>query len=171
MDISEDMKLQNGLVIYRDWDCEGAIYMRNAKTVERYKELRGKQFDTEANGVFFAFSDEQYDRNYKSLIRKGSITKEDIIYRLPVSGCYGTVKGWMEMQLFYRDIDLNIRETCDPQEVYFYEYNNHECMISWDGDEDAIRHIIRIYGQETAKAITRYNAYSSIEDIVKKYEA
>lgn len=44
---------------------------------------------------------------------------------------------------------------CDPQEVYFYEYNNHECMIAWDGDKEAYDLIVGYWGEEVAKTIKR----------------
>lgn len=69
---------------------------------------------------------------------------------------------------FTQDTKHRIKNECDPQEVYFYEYNNHECMISWDGDLEAIRLIIDTWGKDVAATIKRYNANSSIEDIAKE---
>ena len=170
MDISEDIRLDSGLVIYRDWDCEGAIRMRNAKTIKRYKGLQNESsnIDVNALGVFFAFSDKQFEEGRQELIDKGYISSEDKIYRLPISGGFGTKQGYHALiETYSKNVD-RIREECDPQEVYFYEYNNHECMISWDGDYEAIRHIIGIWGKDVAKRIVRFNDSKRIEDIIKE---
>lgn len=54
------------------------------------------------------------------------------------------------------------------REVYFYEYNNHECMIDWDGDLSAIRIIIDIWGVAIAEKITRFSAGLTMADIIAK---
>ena len=59
-----------------------------------------------------------------------------------------------------------VKQECDPQEVYCYEFNNYECMLSWDGDEQAIRLIIDYYGVETARTVRRWNALNSIDYIL-----
>ena len=56
---------------------------------------------------------------------------------------------------FYDDSRAAIPKECDPQEVYFYEYNNHECMIAWDGDKEAYDLIVGYWGEEVAKTIER----------------
>ena len=56
------------------------------------------------------------------------------------------------------DREKQIPTECDPQEVYFYEYNNHECMFAWDGDKEAVEIIIRHWGKDVAKSLKRYNA-------------
>lgn len=57
-----------------------------------------------------------------------------------------------------------VAKECDPQEVYFYEYNNYECMYS--DDDEAIGVIIDIFGVEVAKTIKRYSAGHSIDYIL-----
>jgi len=54
---------------------------------------------------------------------------------------------------------------CDPQEVYCYEYNNHECCIAFDGDIEAIRLVAGIWGVETAKTIKRRSAFYRVEEL------
>lgn len=58
-----------------------------------------------------------------------------------------------------------IAEECDPYEVYCYEYNNHECGISWDGDLGAISLIVDYWGANVAHTIRRRSAQYSIESI------
>ena len=173
MDISEDIKLQSGLVIYRNWEHEGAIYMRNAKTIDRYKEIQNEQNNADLNGmgIFFAFTDKQYDEGYQDLIDRGIISREDKIYRLPISGGFGTKAGYEQMMNYYSSCTEKIRKECDPQEVYFYQWNNHECMIAYDGDLDAIRYIYNIWGEKVARNIVRYREFCSIDQIIKEEAA
>lgn len=51
----------------------------------------------------------------------------------------------------WRDAEKQIAKECKPQEVYFYEYNNFECMYDWDGDANAWGRVIAIFGLERAK--------------------
>lgn len=46
-----------------------------------------------------------------------------------------------------------IKNECDPQEVYFYEYNNSECIFS--DDEQAYDVVCSIFGQDAANSIRR----------------
>lgn len=162
---TNDITLPSGLVYYRDWDCDGAIYMRNAKTITRYQELMNQHPDLHNLGLFCAFSDEQFDRGLAECKRIGSIKDDDKIYRYK-GGIFGTRKGYIAMLRFYTDrMDL-VKAECDPQEVYFYEFNNHECMISYDGDDDAIQFIIDTWGEETARTITRYRVNNTIDWLV-----
>ncbi len=150
------------LQYWLDWDCDGAIRMDNPQTIERYNELRyHSNPDCKKHHVFFAFSTEQFNEGYKGLVADGSIKEGDKICQAN-HGLFGTKEGIDSFYAAYDEIDAKIKEECDPQEVYFYEYNNHESMINWEGDEDAIRLIISIWGLETAKKIKRYNAYKKI---------
>lgn len=168
MDKSEDIRLESGLVIYRNWDQEGAICMRNAKTIKRYMELKeeSSNIDLNALGIFFAFSDQQYEEGLQDLIKRGIIKSDDKIYQLPISGGFGTKQGYKAMIAEYSKNTDKIRKECDPQEVYFYEYNNHESMLSWDGDSEALRYIFDIWGEEVARGIKRYSAVHDIEEII-----
>lgn len=56
---------------------------------------------------------------------------------------------------YFAKRDEEIKANCDPQEVYFFEYNNCECMYAWEGDKEAYDIIVELWGEETAKTITR----------------
>ena len=140
------------LAIYRDWDCEGAIYMENARTINRYIELSNPNPNFDDYSVFTAFSKQQYDEGYNHLLELGKITKDDVIYRCG-AGIYGTHEGLERLGNFYQNVENKIASECDPQEVYFYEWNNHECMFS--NDEEAFEAVKRIFGEERANKITR----------------
>ena len=81
---------------------------------------------------------------------------------------YGTQNGITDFINFYDDRNKAIPTECDPQEVYFYEYNNHESMFAWDGDLEAIKLIIDYYGADVARNIKRYNASMSVENLIRK---
>ena len=81
------------------------------------------------------------------------------------AGGYGTKDGIERLFKFYEDMEARIKNECDPQEVYCYEYNNHECCIAFDGDIEAIRLVARIWGVETAKTIKRRSAFYRVEEL------
>ena len=66
----------------------------------------------------------------------------------------------------YDEMKVLIANECDPQEVYFHEFNNFECMYAYDGDEEAIRKVIDFFGVDVAKNIKRYDVVHSIESIM-----
>lgn len=143
------------LQYYRDWDrYDGGIVMMNPQTVKRYKEIQDEHPDADKCGVFFAFSDQQFAEGYGRLVELGLIKDGDKVLRGP-AGAFGTKAGFDKFFGFYDEREKKVKDECDPQEVYFYEYNNHECMIAWDGDLDAIRIIERIWGEETTRNIKR----------------
>jgi len=47
-----------------------------------------------------------------------------------------------------------IRKECTPQEVFDYEYNNHECDYTNDV-ENPCMYIIELYGIETLKKMSK----------------
>lgn len=156
------------LKYYRDWsNYEGGIVMLNDQTIKRYREIQNAHPDADECGVFFAFSNQQFSEGYKHLIELGHIKDGDKVLR-SVGGAFGTKEGLDKFFKFYEDRDKPIREECDPQEVYFYEYNNHESMIAWDGDLEAIKIIISIWGADVARSIKRYNASMSVDNIIRK---
>ena len=55
-----------------------------------------------------------------------------------------------------------MREECDPQEVYVFEYNDHECCLS--GDDYWPWGIVRgIFGNEAASKIKRVICWQVVE--------
>lgn len=74
----------------------------------------------------------------------------------------GTVDSDLSSEEYIRKIlelseehNRQIKEECDPQEVYFYEYNNRECCMAFDGDQEAYDMIVNIWGEEIASKIKR----------------
>lgn len=150
------IKTSRGMLrIYRDWDNEGAIYMENAKTIKRYIELSNDQPDSDKYGIFWAFSEKQYEEGKERMKQLGFYLDGQKIYSFGMGG-YGTSKEKIDAFFdYYKDRDKMVAKECDPQEVYFYEYNNFECMLDWEGDKRAYDKVVGIFGQDIAKTIRR----------------
>ena len=54
------------------------------------------------------------------------------------------------------ELARRIKEECDPQEVYFWEFNNHETPYGWDGDIEVMRIIVVTWGYDVAIGLKRY---------------
>lgn len=172
MDKKEIISIQTTkgeLRYFRDWEnWDGGINMINPVTVKRYREIKDMQPDADKCGVFFAFSNSQFREGYDHLVELGHIKKGEKVIRTDLGGMFGTKEGIDKFLSYYADRDKDIIAECDPQEVYFYEYNNHESMIAWDGDLEAIKIIISLWGADVARKIKRYNASQSVENLVRK---
>lgn len=165
-DIQTIKTTRGELKYYRDWDnMEGGIVMLNAQTIKRYREIRDQHPNADEYGVFFAFSKEQFDEGYRHIVELGHIKDGDKIAG-GLGGSFGTKEGLDKFFKFYEDRETPIRDECDPQEVYFYEYNNHESQIAWDGDLEAIKIIIDIWGADIARNIKRFNASMTVDQII-----
>ena len=167
-DIQSIETTRGTLNYYRDWDkYEGGIVMQNDQTIRRYREIKDQHPDCDACGVFFAFSNKQFGEGYNHLVKLGHIKDGDKVLR-SVGGMFGTREGIDKFINFYEEREKQIAAECDPQEVYFYEYNNHESMIAWDGDLEAIKIIISLWGADVARKIKRFNASMSVDNIIRK---
>lgn len=133
----------------RDWERDGYLVITEAKTIGKYKELVEKRNNLSDKEIFYAFSDDQFKQNSKEHGLEG---KRIFNYG---AGMFGTQEGYDRLVAAVDAINKRIQEECDPQEVYLYEYNNHESFISWDGDKEPANIIKRIFGEETLKQIKR----------------
>ena len=155
------------LRFYRDWDkWDGGIRMLNAQTIARYIQINEAHPDVDKYGVFFAFSKEQLKEGIAHLKELGFIKDDRELVQDKNTGAFGTGAGLRSFFNFYKESRAAIPKECDPQEVYFYEYNNYESMYAWDGDFEAIRIIICYWGADVARNIKRYNASKSIDNII-----
>lgn len=145
------------LRVYRNHDNYGALDMKGAKTIKRYWSLMDEQPDSEKHGIFWAFSNSQFKEGVNRMKELGLYKDGQKIYSIGAGG-YGISKELIEdFCNFYKERNKKIAKECDPQEVYIYEYNNHECMLDWNDDEAAYKVVVSIFGEETAKGITRFN--------------
>ena len=119
-----------------------------------YQELKNQQPILEE--CFFAFDAAQFiDGIKKTGIKAKKICSAG-------SGLYGTKEGIDKLLNDYAAIEKQIAEQCDPQEMYDYEYNNHECDYIGD-DEEAIDMVIGTFGVEKAKTVKRKHGYKPIQ--------
>lgn len=137
-------------------DEDGFIKMLNPQTIDTYYRLRWKeQPDLEAMGIFCAFSEKQFDEGVKSLIKRGFI-KDVSELRSGIANTFGAPGSFKKMYAAYDEISRRIKKECDPQEVYFWEFNNHETPYGWGGDIEVMRIIVDTWGYETAIGLKRY---------------
>lgn len=144
-------KTSNGIKYYiNDWGCVCTpVKMR---TVKRYRELKDERskVDCYQYKCFYAFSEKQVEEGKK----KAKIAADEKVYSAGDFGLCGTSDGidaYIAALAAYRP---KIKAECDPQEVYFEEYNNHECGYAGD-DKEAFGIVKDIYGEDIAKKITR----------------
>jgi hypothetical protein len=145
-----------------DWNCDGTVRMKNARTIDRYVELRGTQPNLSELGIFCAFTKEQYERGLASIEKR-----EGKKVLCGPSGLFGYEESFDKLCDFYQTIDEKVKAECDPQEVYFYEYNNHECMINLEGDTPAIRVLLSYWEPAILESLTRLNDFETIDEIVE----
>lgn len=111
-----------------------------------YAEL--KNYQPKPENCFFAFSNEQLLEGLK----KHNLKKEDVFNF--GHGLVGTKEG---VTKFFDEIDYNtqlIILTIEPQEVYDYEFINHECDYTGD-DSEAYEIVENYFGKEIAKSVKR----------------
>lgn len=150
-----------------NWENDGAVEMKNPKTINRYHELceQWSKFDCEKVGMFWAFDQKQFDEAHNRLVKKGIIGESDQVFKGP-AGAFGTIKAFKAWIEAHKEFKKSVKEECDPQEVYFYEFNNHESQIDYEGDLSAIQLIADFYGVDVAKTIKRRRNFYTIDEIM-----
>lgn len=152
--------------ITRDWECEGALRWKGETHKYYSKKKYHSDDEIDSSGIFFAFNDEQFEEGVKRL----GFTMDNLkgnIFSMGYGG-FGTREGIKRYLESFDERDKDIPNVCNPQEVYCYEFNNHECMLDYDGDEAAMKIILSTYGDDIAKKIKRYCVYYSIEEIYER---
>lgn len=104
------------------------------------------------DGCFFAFSNEQFAQGISKLGISPDNAKE-MIYRGDY-GLYGTREGLTAYRANIKENNARIAAECDPQEVYDYEFINHECGYTGD-DLEAIRIVYAYFGPERTMDVKR----------------
>ena len=99
-------------------------------------------------GCFFAFSNTQFAEGVKEKGLEGQKLYDG------GAGLYGTKEGIQQFLNFYNAVNKEVAEQCKPQDVYDYEFNNHECGYTND-DMEAIKIVVCIFGDERAKEVKR----------------
>ena len=124
----------------------------HCKTIMKtYSEL--KQQEPILSECFFAFSNSQFDEGVKLMGIEGKK-----IFSGGGTGLYGTQEGIQKLMDYYDNQDKEIAEQCNPQDVYAYEFNNHECSYTCN-DREAFAIVENIFGKEKASEVKRRFAY------------
>ena len=124
--------------------------------MSNYTQLKDQQ--PVLSDCFFAFSQSQINEGIEKHNLKGKK-----LFRAD-GGLFGTQEGIQKLYNDYDAISKQITETCDPQEVYNYEFGNHECSYVGD-DEEAIKLVVSYFGDERAKEVKRRCARTEIENL------
>lgn len=113
----------------------------------------------EMRKCFYAFNEKQLDEGRA----KAGIALDEKIYHYGAGLC-GTREGVTEYLKGIDEIIARIPKECDPQEVYDYEYENHECGYIGE-DTEAIKLVVSYFGEEIAKTVTRRFGYADIDTL------
>lgn len=111
-----------------------------------YAEL--KEIHPETIGVFFAFSDKQFEEGVKEKHLEGQKLFS------AGHGLYGTAEGLKMFMKAYDDLAARITRETTPQEVYDYEYGNHECGYTGT-DEKALEIVAEYFGKDRICEVKR----------------
>ncbi len=149
--------------VERDWNNDGMLKILNDETLDHYNELQKERYEKKHEGIFWAFSKEQFDKGLEKI--KPYREEGDKIVSF-CGGGFGTPKAIKKMMEWHDEIDKRIAAECDPQEVYYYEYNNHESCINYEGDTEAIKIIIDYWGPDIARKITRYSKIMTVDQLL-----
>lgn len=102
-------------------------------------------------GIFYAFDDEQFKRG----LEKCGYTSETKILKDGFGG-FGTREAFDRRHQFYKDTEEKIKRDCTPEEIFSFEYWNHECGYSYDYSEAL--EIVQLYFPDwlpTAKLLNK----------------
>ena len=121
-----------------------------------YIEYKDKH--PELDGCFFAFSNSQFAEGIKKHGLEGQKLYDG------GAGLFGTKEGIQKFIGFYDNLNKEIAENCDPQEVYDFEFSNHECGYTHD-DTGAIKIVAATFGDEKAKTVKRRFACVKVEEL------
>lgn len=158
----------NTASIRRDFENDGILRIIGASTLVTFKKLYQEltEFRYEDFGIFVAYTKEQFKNHYDALIKEGRIREGEELVKSS-DYIFGTKAGFKKLDEYLTRVKDRIKAECDPQEVYWYEYNNGECFLSWDGDAYAIKQIIHFFGIDAARNIRRISAEYSIDELLK----
>jgi hypothetical protein len=93
------------------------------------KYSEAKQFNPSMKECFFAFSNSQFEEGKAKAIPEGAKVLS------ANHGLYGTDEGITNFMEELSQLKQTIIDNCDPQDVYNYEFGNHECGYTGNDQE------------------------------------
>lgn len=126
-----------------------------------YQEI--KNIQPELVECFFAFDKKQYEEG----IAKFNLEGKKILRG--VGGLFGTQEGIQKLYDDYNAITKRITAECNPQDVYDYEFGNHECSYVGD-DAEAMKIVISHFEPEQYNEVKRKCKYYTNEEILAQIE-
>ena len=153
--VIKTVKTKRGVLkICKDTEND-SIYIKNPITLARYRELTNSHPDCDKHGIFWAFSNKQFEEGKAKMKELGLYTDGQKIYSIGWGG-YGVNKELIDKYFsFYENRKKTIAQECEPQEVYLYEWSNHECGYTCD-DTAAFAITKDIFGKERASKVERF---------------
>lgn len=127
--------------------------------MKNYPETKNQ--DAPMVDCFFAFSNEQFAEG----IKKHNLEDKKILRGM--AGLYGTKEGIQNFYSFYDRLNEEIKRNCDPQQIYDYEFSNHECSYTND-DSEAMKIVLSYFDEEKCKTIKRKYAYTPISELIEE---
>ena len=127
--------------------------------MSHYQEL--KDIQPQLFECFFAFSDSQYNEG----IAKHNLEGKKIFRGF--GGLFGTHEGISKLYADYDAITKRVTEECDPQEVYDYEFANHECGYIGD-DSEAMKLVISHFDAEKYNQVKRRCKCCTCEQLLEQ---
>lgn len=127
--------------------------------MSHYQEL--KDIQPQLFECFFAFSDSQYNEG----IAKHNLEGKKIFRGF--GGLFGTHEGISKLYADYDAITKRVTEECDPQEVYDYEFANHECGYIGD-DSEAMKLVISHFDAEKYNQVKRRYSICTCEQLIEQ---
>lgn len=106
---------------------------------------------------FFAFNQKQFDQG----LEKTGLDRSDVIS--PGMGLYGSRRGVEALRKFNQETH-QLMSQCNPQEVYDYEFDNHECDYV-GSDFQAMEFVLSLFPVEKVRKIQRRWDMTPIEKI------
>ena len=126
-----------------------------------YADYKSQQVDTDDLKLFFAFSIKQFDEGLAGINKKFNTNLEVKDLVASIGGMVGVKEDISEFFRRINEKNKKIPELFSAQDVYDYEFGNHECDYVCD-DKEAINIVVEFFGTGLAKKVKRKYGYAEI---------
>lgn len=139
------------------------------ETISKYIRLKNQlgEYCTESNGFFFAFDKKQFEDGKTAIQKRGWLKEGEKLCRIQGGG-FATKRAIDKFFAYSDEISNQIKNDCDAQEIYDYEFNNYESDIAPDGDLEAMKIVLSYFDEDKLNEIKRKRAYYTIAEILTK---